>query len=51
MTVVFKEEEQVSYELSNRLKRRAHIRAMLLRAKNALLKGDDKQPIVRPTSD
>jgi hypothetical protein len=51
MAVVVKDEGQVNYGLSDRLKRRAHIRAMLLRAKNAFLKDDDKQAIVRPTSD
>jgi len=41
MSVVLKVEKQVSYDLSAKLKRRAHIRAMLLRAKNEFSKDKD----------
>jgi hypothetical protein len=51
MAIVAKEEGQVNYEFSDRLKRRAHIRAMLLRAKKEFLNDKDERVSARPTSD
>jgi hypothetical protein len=51
MAVIVKGEGQVDYGLSDRLKRRAHIRAMLLRAKNEFSKDKDRRVSARPTSD
>jgi hypothetical protein len=51
MAVIAKEEGQVDYGLSDRLKRRAHIRAMLLRAKNEFSKDKDERVSALPTSD
>jgi len=51
MTVVAKEEGPVNYELSDRLRRRAHIRAMLLRAKNEFSKDKFERLNAEPASD
>jgi len=51
MTVVVKEEGRVTYELSAKLKRRTHIRAILLRAKTEFSKGADERVNTRPTSN
>jgi hypothetical protein len=51
MTIVAEDEGKVDYELSNRPKRRTHIRIMLLRAQNEFLKTKDKRVSARPSSD
>jgi hypothetical protein len=43
MTIVAEEKGRVNYRLSDRLKRRAHIRAMLLRAKKEFSKDKDER--------
>lgn len=51
MTVVAEDEEKANYELSNRLKIRAHIRVMLLRAQNEFLKTKDERVSALASSD
>jgi hypothetical protein len=50
MTVIAEEKGQVNYKLLDRLKRRAHIRAMLRQAKNDFLKIKNERVNARPTS-
>lgn len=48
MTVIAEEKGQVNYELLDRLKRRAHIRAMLWRAKNEFSKDENERVNAQP---